>query len=95
MAAYDLIIKGATVATAAETFAADVAVKDGRIVALAEDIAAAQGGEVIEARGLLVLPGGIDSHCHIAQVSSGVLETADDFESASAERVHTTGTPKP
>jgi dihydropyrimidinase len=30
-----------------------------------------------------VLPGGIDSHCHIAQLSSTGIMTADDFESGS------------
>ncbi len=80
MVAYDLIVKNGTVATAADTFRADVGVKDGRIVALADDIDA-DGARVIDARGKLVLPGGIDSHCHIAQMSSSGLETADDFES--------------
>jgi dihydropyrimidinase len=79
MAAYDLIIKRGRVATAADTFTADVGVKDGRIVALADDLTGAE--EVIDARGKLVLPGGIDSHCHIAQRSSFGVETADDFES--------------
>ena len=79
MAALDLVIKGGTVATAADTFAADVGVKDGRIVALADELTGAE--EVIDAKGKLVLPGGIDSHCHIAQTSSSGLETADDFES--------------
>ena len=50
MAAYDLIIKGGMVATAADTFAADVGVRDGRIVALADDLSGA--AEVIDARGL-------------------------------------------
>ncbi len=79
MPSYDLIIKGGTLATAADTFAADVGVKDGRIAALADDLDGAD--EVIDAQGKLVLPGGIDSHCHIAQVSSTGLDTADDFES--------------
>jgi dihydropyrimidinase len=79
MAAFDLVIKGGMVATAADTFAADVGVKDGRVVALADALAGAE--EVIDARGKLVLPGGIDSHCHIAQTSSSGLEAADDFES--------------
>ncbi len=80
MVAYDLIVKSGTVATAADTFRADVGVKDGRIVALADDIDA-DGARIIDARGKLVLPGGIDIHCHIAQMSSSGLETADDFES--------------
>jgi dihydropyrimidinase len=79
MAAFDLIVKGGTVATAADTFVADLGVKDGRIVALADNLTGAE--EVVDARGKLVLPGGIDSHCHIAQLSSSGLETADDFES--------------
>jgi len=79
MAAYDLIIKGGTVATAADTFDADIGVKDGRVAALADDLNGAD--TVIDARGKLVLPGGIDSHCHIAQISSTGLDTADDFES--------------
>jgi dihydropyrimidinase len=36
---------------------------------------------VIDAEGKLVLPGGIDSHCHIDQKSSTGLITADDFYS--------------
>ena len=79
MASYDLIIKGGTVATAADTFVADLGIRDGRIAAIADDLSG--GEEVIDARGRLVLPGGIDSHCHIAQISSGGVETADDFES--------------
>ncbi len=79
MASYDLIIKGGTVATAADTFQADVGVRDGRVAALADALTGA--AEVIDAGGKLVLPGGIDSHCHIAQTSSSGLETADDFES--------------
>ena len=79
MAAYDLIIKGGTVATAADTFDADIGVKDGRVAALADDLNGAE--TVIDAGGKLVLPGGIDSHCHIAQMSSSGLDTADDFES--------------
>ncbi len=78
MASYDLIVKGGTVATAADTFGADIGIKGGRIIALADELS---DGEVIDARGKLVLPGGVDSHCHIAQISSGGLETADDFES--------------
>jgi dihydropyrimidinase len=83
LATYDRIITGGTVATAADTFRADIGIRNGRIVALADDLSGG-GGEVIDvidARGKLVLPGGVDSHCHIAQTSSGGVETADDFES--------------
>src|ERR1700726_314173 len=38
----------------------------------------------IDASGLLVLPGGIDSHVHIAQPSGPDVVMADDFASATA-----------
>ncbi|HEY8380756.1 MAG TPA: dihydropyrimidinase [Microvirga sp.] len=82
MAAFDLTIRGGTVATAADTVAADVGIRDGRIVALADSLPG--GDRDIDARGLLVLPGGIDSHVHIAQPSGPGIIMADDFASATA-----------
>ena len=76
----DLVIKGGTVATASDTFAADIGISEGRIVALAEDL---DGAEIIDARGKLVLPGGIEAHCHIAQESATGGMTADDYHTGS------------
>jgi dihydropyrimidinase len=42
----------------------------------------APGAREIDASGCLVLPGGIDSHCHIEQRSSAGIVCADDFYSA-------------
>ncbi len=81
MADFDLLVTGGTVATAADVFDADVAVKDGRIVALGRDLGAA--AHTVDARGRLVLPGGVEAHCHIAQESSSGLMTADDYRSGS------------
>lgn len=78
---YQTIIKGGTVATAVDTFVADVAIQDGRIAALGLDLGDAD--QVIDAEGMLVLPGGIDAHCHIEQESSTKIMTADDFYSGS------------
>ena len=77
---FDLVIRNGTVATAADTFAADVAIKDGRITALGEALAG--GAEEIDASGKLVLPGGIDAHCHVEQKSAFGMMCADDFYSA-------------
>ena len=77
--ALDLVIRNGTVVTAADSFAGDVGVRGGRIVALAEDLPAA--AREIDAAGLLVLPGGVDSHCHIEQLSGMGIWNADDFES--------------
>ena len=81
MAKYDLIIKGGTVATASDTVVADVAIKGGVIQALGKDFSDAE--RIVDAAGMLVLPGGIDAHCHIEQESSTKLMTADDFYSGS------------
>ncbi len=81
MSEFDLVIKGGTIATAVDTYAADIAIRDGRIVALGYDFGSAK--REIDAGGMLVLPGGIDAHCHIEQISSTGLMTADDFYSGS------------
>ena len=78
---FDLVIRGGTIATAADTFPADLGIRDGRIAALAQDL---DGGEdEIDASGKLVLPGGIDSHCHIEQMSASGVLCADDFYTGS------------
>ena len=40
------------------------------------------GRREIDARGKLVLPGGVDSHAHIEQLSAAGIVNADTFESA-------------
>ena len=75
---FDTIIRGGTVATAADTFIADVGIKDGKIAALGRDLGAA--ANMIDATGRLVLPGGIDSHVHFAQPSGEGIVMADGFE---------------
>jgi len=81
MARHDLIIRGGTVATAGDTIRCDIAVKDGRIALLGHDLTDAE--EVVDARGKLVLPGGIDSHLHVDEPPFYGVVNADDFESVS------------
>src|SRR5215207_3944564 len=76
---FDTIIRGGTVATASDTFQCDVGIGGGRIAALGENLGDAT--DIVDARGLLVLPGGIDSHVHIAQPSGPGIVMADDFAS--------------
>lgn len=76
---YDTIVKHGLVATAADQFRCDIAIKDGRIVAMAESLSGA--AREIDASGKLVLPGGIDAHCHLDQPTSDGSVMADDFES--------------
>ena len=65
MADYDLVVRGGTVVTASDTVRADVGIVGGRIAAVGEGLS---GASVIDAGGLLVLPGGVDTHCHIEQL---------------------------
>jgi len=81
MTEYDLKITGGTVATRAEVFEADVAVRAGKIAAIGTNLG--EAGRVIDATGKYVLPGGIEAHCHIEQESSSGLMTADDYYSGS------------
>ena len=77
---YDLAIKNGTLVTASETFQADIGIRDGRIVAHGENLT---GKDEIDATDKLVMPGGIEAHCHIAQESATGSMTADDYRSGS------------
>jgi dihydropyrimidinase len=77
---FDTTIRNGTLVTADETRTGDIGIVDGRIEAVADRLPA--GRQDVDAAGLLVMPGGIDSHCHVEQISSNGLMTADDFHSA-------------
>ncbi|HWK44727.1 MAG TPA: dihydropyrimidinase [Stellaceae bacterium] len=79
MADFDLVIRNGTVITAADTMACDIGIKDSVIAALGRNLA--RGTREIDAAHLLVMPGGVDSHCHIEQRSSSGVMCADDFYS--------------
>ena len=68
MNGFDLVVRGGTIVTNSEVFKADIGVTQGRIAAIGENLS---GTSSIEADGLLVLPGGVDTHCHIEQLQDG------------------------
>jgi dihydropyrimidinase len=80
MQPFDLVIRGGTVATATDSMRADVGIRGSTVAAIAENLD--KGKREIDARGKLVLPGGVDSHSHIQQLSASGLINADTFESA-------------
>jgi dihydropyrimidinase len=82
---FDLVIRGGTVVTAADTVRADVGIKDGKISAVAAKLTDAV--KIIDASGLLVMPGGIDSHVHLAQPAFGGPAMADGFESGTRSAI--------
>jgi dihydropyrimidinase len=76
-----MLIRGGTVVTADAERKADVLVRDGKVAEIREGIAG--GEDVIDATGMLVLPGVVDPHTHLL-LDTGTARTADDFESGSA-----------
>lgn len=80
MSNYDLTIRGGRICTASETFDADIGVSNGVIVTIQQ--ALDPGKQDIDATDRWVLPGGIDSHCHVEQLSGMGMMCADDFYSA-------------
>ncbi|KQW79274.1 dihydropyrimidinase [Devosia sp. Root413D1] len=71
------IIKGGTVVTADLTYAADIRVEGGRITEIGQNLS---GGEILDASGCYVMPGGIDPHTHLEMPFMGTY-SSDDFES--------------
>jgi dihydropyrimidinase len=66
---YDLVVRGGRVVTGAEIMDCDVGIQGGRVAALGANL---PGARTLDAGGLLVLPGGVDTHCHIEQTDGGV-----------------------
>ncbi len=81
MEPFDLVIRGGTVATAADTAVCDIGVRDGRIVALGADLP--RGEREIDAHGRIITPGGVDAHCHLDQPMPEPMVMADNFASGS------------
>ncbi|MCR4404034.1 MAG: dihydropyrimidinase [Candidatus Acetothermia bacterium] len=71
----DTVIKGGRIVTATETYEADIGIEKGQIALLGRNL---EGDETIDAKGMFVLPGGIDPHTHLELPFMGTV-SADDF----------------
>ena len=76
----DLTIRGGRIASEGRVIDGDVGIRDGRVVEIGRGLA--PGRRDIDAAGRWVLPGGVDSHCHVEQRSGMGMMCADDFYSA-------------
>lgn len=74
---FDLIVRNGRLVDDTTERVADIAVRHGTIAATGENL----GGAAVEldAGGRYVMPGGVDSHVHLGQLSSQGEMTADDF----------------
>ncbi len=80
---FDLVFRGGTLVNHAGTGPADIGVIGGRIAAIG-DIPAGAAGETIDATGLHILPGVIDSQVHFREPG---LEHKEDLETGSRSAV--------
>lgn len=76
---FDTIIVNARVVTATDTYPADVAILDGKITAIGQNLPRERADRILDAAGKYLLPGGIDVHTHLDMPFGGTT-SADDFE---------------
>src|SRR5690554_7906638 len=79
MAEVDLLVAGGTVVTPRGRRRADVAVTDGRVVSV--DQRGPTARRTVDASGLLVMPGGVDTHVHLMDPGD---PSREDFPTGSA-----------
>lgn len=72
------LIRHGIIVTATDTYQADILIENGKISTIGQDLSL-EGGEVTNAQGCYVFPGGIDPHTHLEMPFGGTV-TRDDFE---------------
>jgi dihydropyrimidinase len=80
---FDQVIRGGVVVTGTDAVRADVGIRGEAIAAVGLDLETS-GAKVVDAGGLLITPGGIDTHCHIEQLEPDGSSYEDTFGIASA-----------
>ena len=78
-----LLVRGGTVVNAETSVVADVLCDAGTIVQVGPNLEAPTGAEVVDAGGMLVMPGGIDPHTHMELLFMGQV-ASDDFYTGTA-----------
>ncbi|MBK8169529.1 MAG: dihydropyrimidinase [Sandaracinaceae bacterium] len=81
-----LLIKGGRVVTATDDYFADVLVEGEKVTQIGATLDV-RADRVIDAKGKLVIPGGIDAHTHMDMPFGGTT-SADDFESGTIAAAH-------
>src|SRR5258705_7064871 len=73
-----LLIKNGRIVTAVDDYHADIFVEKERVTTIGEKLEM-NAEQVIDAKGMLVIPGGIDVHTHLDMPFGGTV-SSDDFE---------------
>ena len=80
------VIRNGRIVTAVDDYNADILVEDGTIAMIAKSIDV-DADRVIDAKGRLVIPGGIDPHTHM-DLPFGGTSSSDDFETGTRAAAH-------
>jgi dihydropyrimidinase len=80
------IIKNGRVVTAVDDYNADILIEDGKVQLIGASIDA-DADKVVDAKGRLVLPGGIDPHTHM-ELPFGGTAASDTFETGTRAAAH-------
>jgi len=77
----DIVVRGGTVVTDSWSGPATVVISGERISGVLDEAAEVEAARTVDATGMLVLPGGVDAHCHVG-LPLGAYTTRDTFSSA-------------
>ena len=72
------LIKNGTLVTASETFSADILIDGETIIELGQNLTV-PGAGIIDAAGMLVMPGGVDPHVHLELPMFGTVSSDDHY----------------
>jgi len=80
----ELVVRNGLIVTAAGRTDGDLRIRNGTVAEIGRNLTPAAGARVIEAKGMLVLPGGVDPHVHLTPTRTATtLKGADDYTSGS------------
>jgi len=80
------LIRNGRIVTAVDDYHADLLIEDGKIAMIGKTIDV-EADKVIDAKGRLVIPGGIDPHTHM-DLPFGGTSSSDDFETGTIAAAH-------
>ncbi len=77
------LLRGGTLITASDMFAADLLIAGERIAAIGRDLVAPDA-QVLDVRGKFILPGGVDPHVHLDLPMFGTVSSDDHYTGTKA-----------